>query len=60
VHVCVMAVELCGFCLHSFSMVFIYMMKSSDERLHPYLTPLLIALHSVFSFTEIRFLYVLY
>jgi hypothetical protein len=37
----------CDFCLHSFIMVFIYMMKGSGERPHPCLVPLLTVFHFV-------------
>jgi len=41
-----MVIKSCGFCLHSFIMVFVYTLKSIGKGPHPCVTSLLIALHS--------------
>jgi hypothetical protein len=39
-------IYLCGFCLHSFNMEFMYIINGIGSSPQPYLTPLLIAFHS--------------
>jgi hypothetical protein len=41
-------IHLCGFCLHSFNMAFMYIINSIGDSPWPCLTPLLIAFHSDF------------